>query len=69
MPIKQLRDFDRIHLKKGEQKTVSFTLNAAEDLKYYNNYLKKYAVDPGVFEIQIGSSSEDIRLTENVTVK
>jgi beta-glucosidase len=61
MPIKQLRKFERITLKKGEEKTVIFKLKVNKDLIYYNSTYRKYMVEPGDFEIQIGSSSKDIR--------
>ena len=69
MPIKQLRGFERISLDKGKNKTLTFELNAAEDLRYYNPRISSYDVEPGEFEIQIGASSEDIRLKEMITVK
>ncbi|MBN1925218.1 MAG: glycoside hydrolase family 3 C-terminal domain-containing protein, partial [Prolixibacteraceae bacterium] len=69
MPIKQLRGFERIALKKGEEKTVHFTLRVNEDLKYYNAQFKRYLVEPGDFEIQLGASSSDIRLRSTVTVE
>lgn len=69
MPIKQLRGFERIELKKGEQKEVFFELNAAKDLCYYNRLLQKYTVESGEFEIQIGASSSDIRLKGSITVR
>ncbi len=68
MPIKQLRGFERIELDQGEQKTVTFQLNAQDDLRYYDAVQQKYTVDPGDFEIQIGASSADIRLMDTVTV-
>ncbi len=69
MPLRQLRGFERISLDKGEQKNVTFTLNAAKDLRYYDATQQQYAVDPGAFEIQVGSSSADIRLRGTVTVQ
>jgi len=69
MPLKQLRKFQRVTLNKNEQKTLSFTLKAKDDLRYYNAMLRRYAVDPGDFEIQIGASSQDIRLKGIVTVE
>ncbi len=68
MPVKQLRGFERITLKQGESKTVTFTLKPIEDMRYYNAMLQAYAVEPGEFEIQVGASSGDIRLKETVTV-
>ncbi|MBP0904936.1 glycoside hydrolase family 3 C-terminal domain-containing protein [Mariniflexile gromovii] len=69
MPVKQLRKFDRIALKKGETKTISFDLDISKDFRYYNPMLRQYEVEPGDFEIQVGASSKDIRLKKIVTVK
>ncbi|HKK82154.1 MAG TPA: glycoside hydrolase family 3 C-terminal domain-containing protein, partial [Prolixibacteraceae bacterium] len=69
MPVKQLRNFKRIALNKGETKTVSFTLKAMEDLRYFDAMYERYMVDPGDFEIQIGSSSKDIRKMKVITVE
>ena len=54
-PVKELKGFKKIFLKKGESKTVSFTISA-EDLKFYNDKMV-YGVEPGEFEIAIASSS------------
>ncbi|MBN2261770.1 MAG: glycoside hydrolase family 3 C-terminal domain-containing protein [Prolixibacteraceae bacterium] len=69
MPVKQLRAFERISLAKGEEKTVSFILKPSVDFRYYNSMLRKYMVEPGQFEIQIGASSSDIRLRNTITVQ
>jgi len=69
MAIKQLRKFERISLKKREEKTIKFKLNIAEDLRYFNAAKKQYMVEPGDFEIQVGTSSNDIRLKGIVTIK
>jgi beta-glucosidase len=69
MPIKQLRKFERIALAKGEEKTIEFTLKADKDLRYYDSMRRSYMVEPGDFEIQVGASSEDIRLKGLVTVE
>lgn len=69
MPVKDLRGFERISLKKGQEKTISFELTPAEDMTYYDVHKNDYAVEPGEFEIQIGASSSDIRLKETVVVE
>ncbi|MRX63165.1 glycoside hydrolase family 3 protein [Maribacter luteus] len=69
MPVKQMRKFERIALKKGETKTVRFTLDIKEDFRYFDAMYREYKVEPGEFEIQVGASSKDIRLKEIVTVK
>ncbi|WP_372772874.1 glycoside hydrolase family 3 C-terminal domain-containing protein [Mangrovibacterium sp.] len=69
MALKQLRKFERIALKKGESKTVSFKLKAMDDLRYYDSMKRDYMVEPGSFEIQIGASSSDIRLKGMIVVE
>lgn len=68
MPLKDLRGFKRVALKKGEEKEVVFRLNIAKDCRYYDPFMQKYTVEPGKFEIQIGASSEDIRQKGEVLV-
>lgn len=55
-PVKELKGFEKIFLKKGESKIVSFSISV-EDLKFYNNEMV-YNVEPGEFEIAIAPSSE-----------
>lgn len=67
-PIKQLKGFKRITLKAGETRNVQFTLPAS-DLTYWDEKTKKYAVESGTYELMMGSSSEDIRLKAEFSVK
>jgi beta-glucosidase len=57
----QLRGFERITLEPGERKTVKFTLKP-EDLQLLDKNMN-WIVEPGKFEIMVGSSSQDIRVT------
>jgi beta-glucosidase len=57
---KNLRGFERVHLKPGETRTVTFTLKP-EDLALWNRSMR-FVVEPGAFRVMVGSSSEDIRL-------
>ncbi|HTV84472.1 MAG TPA: glycoside hydrolase family 3 C-terminal domain-containing protein [Dyella sp.] len=66
--IKQLRGFQRIHLQAGETGNVSFDITPRNDLKYYDDVQHAYAVDPGHYQVQIGASSADIRLSQDFTV-
>jgi beta-glucosidase len=68
MPIKQLRSFKRISLIKGCEKIIEFEFNPKKDLTYYSAIKQKYIVDKGDFEIQVGSSSQDIRLRKIIHV-
>jgi beta-glucosidase len=58
-PLKELKGFQKINLKAGESKTVSFSISA-DDLKFYN-YDLKYDWEPGEFEIMIGGNSGDVK--------
>ena len=58
-PVKELKDFCRISLKKGETKTVSFVVNA-DKLKFYNSTLD-YVCEPGMFKIMVGPNSRDLQ--------
>jgi beta-glucosidase len=66
-PVKELKGFKRITLEPGEEKTVEFTLTL-EDISFLDQHMKR-VVEPGEFKVMVGSSSEDIRLTGNFTVK
>lgn len=65
--VKVLRGFERVHLAPGETQTVRFTLTPQE-LGMWNKH-NEFVVEPGTFTLMIGSSSEDIRLTEVVEVR
>jgi beta-glucosidase len=58
-PVKELKGFQKIDLKAGESKTVTFNITP-NDLKFYN-YDLKYDWEPGEFEIMIGTNSRDVK--------
>lgn len=62
----QLRGFERITLNSGETKTVNFMLKP-DDLKLLNKDMK-WLVEPGIFEVLIGASSEDIKLKKKFEI-
>lgn len=59
-PVKALKAFKKIYLKRGETQKVSLQI-AKDDLMIWNKQMKR-VLEPGDFEIYIGSSVEDIRL-------
>jgi beta-glucosidase len=63
----QLRGFERVTLEPGETKTVNFTVRP-DDLALLDKNMN-WTVEPGQFEIWIGSSSVDIKLKKTITVK
>ena len=56
-PIKELKGFQKISLKPGEETTVTFTLKA-DDLAFHNAEMKR-VVEPGKFDVWIGQDSAD----------
>lgn len=58
-PVKELKGFERIHLKKGESRTVSFDITA-EQLKFYNSALN-WVCEPGEFEVMVGGNSREVQ--------
>ncbi|QJX47921.1 beta-glucosidase [Hymenobacter taeanensis] len=62
-----LRGFERVRLQPGEKKTVSFTLHP-NDLALLDKNMN-WTVEPGEFEVLLGSSSEDIRLRKSFTIQ
>lgn len=61
-PLKELKGFEKISLKPGEEKTVKFTVKP-NDLKFYDDKAGDWRAEPGKFKAYIGSSSTDIRAT------
>ena len=58
-PIKELKNFQKVQLKAGEQKVIHFSISE-DDLKFYNAQLK-YAAEPGEFKVEIGLDSRDVK--------
>jgi beta-glucosidase len=66
-PKLELRGFERIALKPGEQRTVSFTL-PAEKLAFWDEATHSFVTEPGTFEVLVGGSSDDIKLRGRIEV-
>ena len=63
-PVKELKNFERVHLMPGEEKTVSFDVGP-ESLAFVGADMK-WTVEPGDFELQVGGSSRDVDLKKVV---
>ena len=61
-PVKELKGFQKVEIKKGETKTVSFTLTV-EDLKFYNSELD-FVAEPGQFQVFVGTNSDTKMMKE-----
>ena len=66
-PVKELKAFQRVSLNPKETKTVKFNIEI-QDLGMYDQHLH-WIVEPGEYEVQVGSSSEDICLQESIEVR
>ncbi|HEX7585168.1 MAG TPA: beta-glucosidase BglX [Prolixibacteraceae bacterium] len=62
-PVRELKDFKKIKLNIGESKTIKFVIDK-EKLSFYNQKLE-WVAEPGDFELMIGSSSKDIKLSDS----
>lgn len=65
-PLKQLKHFERVMIKKGETHHFTFTLTP-EDLSIINRNMKR-VVEKGDFKVMVGSSSDDIKLQTTLTL-
>ncbi len=66
-PVMALKGFQKIALDAGEKKTVTLGLTA-EDLTFLNAAME-LVVEPGVYEVMVGRSAEDIRLKGNFEIQ
>ena len=67
MPTRQLWGFQRVHLAHGESKPVTITLDSSR-FGHWDTVQQKFVVEPGTFDIQVGSASDDIRLKQTIPI-
>ena len=68
VPINQLKRFQRIKLNPGESKVLTFKIPASE-FSFYDTGINNLKTAKGRWELQVGSSSKDIRLKEVFTIE
>jgi beta-glucosidase len=66
-PPKQLRGFSKLKLAAGASGTATFKLRR-RDMSYWDEKTRKWTVASGEYQIFVGSSSRDVRLTGKITV-
>lgn len=66
-PIKELKNFKKVELKPGEEKEIEIELPKS-CFEYYNPETKKWSIEEGIYEIQIGKSSKEIVLKNKITI-
>jgi len=64
-PAKELKAFQKVFLQPGESREVEMTLDRSA-FSYFNDQQGKWVLEPGEFDILIGSSSSDIRLKKRI---
>ena len=67
-PKKELKGFTKISLNPGEEKEVTIPLDD-KTFRYFNVKTNKWEVESAEYEIMIGASSEDIRLTDTISIQ
>lgn len=65
----QFQGFARVSLKPGETKTVNVKLHTEQFGYYTNDGTRQWNIAPGTYEVKIGASSADIRLSDRITLK
>lgn len=66
-PCHELRAFEKVEIEPGCEKTVKFVL-CGRAFSYYDEGQHEFVIEKGAYDIEIGSSSRDIRLRQGVTV-
>ncbi len=61
-PVKELKGFEKVLIKKGESKIVKFTISS-KDLAFWNRKMD-FTAEPGLFNVMVGSNSIDLLKTE-----
>lgn len=67
-PGRELKAFDKVFIKNGEEKLLHFEI-PLDDLRYYNASLKKWVLDSGIYTIYIGGNSFKANLLSEISIK
>ncbi len=67
-PVKELKEFTKVHLEPGESTAVAFTLDN-RDFAYYDDHHHEWVVDSETYTIMVGASSADIRLSADLEIE
>jgi len=68
MPLKEMKAFKRVHIKAGEEKSVSFRIPAA-DLRKWDMKQHGWKLYPGKYTVYVGGHSEDKKIVAGVSCK
>lgn len=67
-PVKELKEFEKVFLKAGEEKTVTFTVDKTA-LSFFDDKKHEWVAEPGDFEAIVGASSADVKSKVKFTLK
>ena len=67
-PAQELKGFAKVHLQPGESRTVTIPLDD-KAFRYWNTQTNRWEVEGGQYELRVGASSADIRLTAAVEIE
>lgn len=68
-PLKELKGFERIFVEAGKTESVLFSLSLKDSASYFDEYMDKWSLENGSYEVQVGTSSDDIQLYQKFSVK
>ncbi len=66
-PLKELKGFKKVEIQSGETQVVEFDLDF-RSFAYYDPYIGDWILEPGEFELLVGSSSKDIRSSKLINI-
>ena len=66
-PVRELKGYERVTLAPGEQKRITIPLGR-DAFAFYDGNRRAFRVEPGMFRIEVGASSRDMRLTKTITI-
>ncbi len=67
-PLRELKNYEKVYLQPGEEKTITLKLNK-DDFSYYSVEKKKFVVDAGNYKLELGVSSRDMKLSADVNIE
>lgn len=67
-PVKELKEFEKVHLTPGQSKSVNLTVSIKEATSFWDSYKDKWCSEKGEYKVLIGNSSENILLEEMIRI-
>lgn len=62
-PVKELKGFEKVHLKAGADSTVSLKLSLKDSISFFDEYQDEWSVEKGDYKVHVGNSSDNITST------